>query len=149
MIGTSILKPAPMMGAISQSGRACLPDLAGIPCPTVLGQPCRQAVHRRETPGINLIGRIKQLAWAVGVLECLPLPSRARWAQAAENRIGGCLPRGFTAVTRNSVGAGEGSVAWLRVPKVHIGAAAAKLLPSLANLPVTGLRANTLTRFES
>ena len=81
--------------------------------------PSRQAVHRRETPGINLIGWIKQLAWAVGVLECLPLPSRAGWAQAAENRIGGCRPRGFAAITRNGVGTGEGSVAWLRVPKGH------------------------------
>jgi hypothetical protein len=56
-------------------------------------------VHRRETPGVNLIGRIEQLAWAVGVFECLPLPRRAGWAQAAENRIGSCLAGGFTAIT--------------------------------------------------
>src|SRR5690348_14741405 len=45
--------------------------------PAVLGEPGRQAVHRRETPGVNRIHGIEQLARAVGVLDCLSLPGRA------------------------------------------------------------------------
>jgi len=63
-------------------------------CPAVLGEPGRQAVHRREMPGVDLGRRVDQRERAVGVLDRLPLLSRARRAQAAENRIGGRSPAG-------------------------------------------------------
>ena len=88
-------------------------------CPAVLGEPGRQAVHRRETPGVDLACRIDQLARAAGVLDHLPLLSGAGRAQAAENRIRGRSPGGFAAVARSGVGAAEGSVTRLGIPERH------------------------------
>src|SRR6202034_1862313 len=89
-----------------------------LPFPEVLGQSCCKAVHRRETPGVDLVRGIEQLTRAVGVLNGLPLLSRAGWAQAARNRVGGCAS-GRSATIRDSVGTGEGPVARLGVPERH------------------------------
>jgi hypothetical protein len=59
--------------------------------PAILREPGCQAMHRRETPGVNHIHGIKQIAQAADVRECLSLPGGAGGAQATDNWMGGGL----------------------------------------------------------
>ena len=67
-------------------------------CPVVLGEPGRQAVHRRETPAVDLVRGIEQLARPAGIMDRFPLIGSTGRAQAAGNRVGGRAPAGAAAV---------------------------------------------------
>jgi hypothetical protein len=67
--------------------------------PAVLGEPPRQAMHRRETPGVDFVRGIKQLARPAGIMDRLPLRRRTGWAQATGNRVGGRAPSRSAAIT--------------------------------------------------
>src|SRR5690348_2870178 len=70
--------------AVEHMGQACLELLF----PLILGEAGRQAVQRRETPGVDLVRGVDELAWAAGVRDRRPLLRRTAGTQPAGHRIG-------------------------------------------------------------
>ena len=70
--------------AVEHVGQACLELLL----PLILGEAGRQAVQRRETPGVDLVRGVDELARADGVCDRCPLLRRTGGTQPAGHRIG-------------------------------------------------------------